>query len=188
VRQQNQIATDKITQLTSTLHRIQADQPSEQCLNAGVTFLKVLGFDVEAGENVPEPGPDSCLERMKTVWQFNETTLPTQASIGSWCTGCATPIRSSLRAVIAVCSHAVLDAGSSDVMTFSCAIQACGSEEGFGDIAQFEKFFAIVLDLPCLRINGNSLLLGSYPHALAQTVLISAVAGAMQANIACPSL
>lgn len=111
VKHWNHVTVNKAAMIQSALHQLQAGTESKQCIDAIAAFGKVLGIedttggDGEGSEESSEesaPPPGSCLAKMQTLWEYNETSLPTQASIGSWCKDCAVPLGSSLDNLLVV--------------------------------------------------------------------------------------
>lgn len=74
---------------------------TQQCTEALLAYGEAMGVDMR-GPSPPLLPADSCAERMWTFWRFNDTTLPSEASVDGWCKGCAGPIRTALSRVAVV--------------------------------------------------------------------------------------
>jgi len=104
MQQWNEVAVNKVASVVQNAYKqiqVQDDnRPSDQCIAAFQEFAKALGIDITVED--PTPAADSCAARMQTLWEFNDTTLPTEASLEGWCRGCAGPIKKALTGLSAV--------------------------------------------------------------------------------------
>jgi len=185
VQQWQRTAIQSLTKFSTTSTKLQA---ADACDSAALDFAKAFGIDTTTGQPTSS---DACVLKIESVFDFGGNNPPTQATIGSWCKDCAVPIKAALAKLRSVrirsslirqstCHFALLHdreiprpKHSTSLMTPRVVTyrrlyyQACTEgqiDEHIG--SETLDHMQLVLDLPCLRVNGTvklTLLLQTQP-------------------------